>query len=62
MSPTFKQFLQAKTVNAEKNIYYQQYNVKIMIASHKQSMTKQQVYENIFARQIGMDCIAVICF
>ena len=62
MSPTFKQFLQAKTVNAEKNIYYQQYNVKIMIAFHKQAMMKQKIYENILARRSGMDYSPVICF
>ena len=34
---TFKQFLQVKTLNTEKNkSYYQLYNVKQLIAFHKQ--------------------------
>ena len=59
MSPTFKQFFQAKTDNAEKiKSYYQRYDVKILIVFHKQEMMKQQIYKNIPARQIGMDNIA----
>ena len=53
---TFKQFLQAETLNAEKNkSYYQQYNVKWLRAFHKQAMMKQQIYENIISRQSGVD-------
>ena len=41
MIPKFKQFLQAETVNSEKNkSYYQQYNVKRMRAFHNQAMMK----------------------
>ena len=55
MSPTFKQFFQAKTENTDKNkSYYQQYDIKIMRALHKQAMTKQKIYENILARQSGV--------
>ena len=36
MSPIFKQLLQSKIVNIKKSKkYYQQYNVKIIIAFHK---------------------------
>ena len=53
---TFKQFLPAGILNDEKNkSYYQQYDVKIMLAFHKQAMIKQQIYENILARRSGMD-------
>ena len=53
---TFEQFLQAETLNAEKNkSYYQRYNVKRLKAFHKQAMIKQQIYDNILARQSGMD-------
>ena len=53
---TFKQFLQAETLNAEKNkSYYQQYNVKGLKAFHKQAMIKQQIYNNMLARRSGMD-------
>ena len=39
---TFKQFLQAKTLNADKNkSYYQQYDVNQLRAFHKQEMIKQ---------------------
>ena len=56
MSPTFKQFLQSKTFNAEKNkSYYQQYDVKIMRAFHKQAMMKQKIYEIILARRSEME-------
>ena len=50
-TPTFKQFLQAETLNAKKNnSYYQKYDVKILRAFHKQAMMKQQIYKNILAR------------
>ena len=63
MSPTFKQFLKEKTVNSKKkDIHYQQYNVKISRAFHKQLITKQQIYENILARQSGVDYSPVIRF
>ena len=53
--PTFKQFLRAKTVNSEGGeSIYRQYDVKIMIAFHKQEMMKQKIYKNILARKIGM--------
>ena len=43
--PTFKQFFQATTLNADKNMsYYQLYNVKRLRAFHKQAMIKQQIY------------------
>ena len=46
-TPTFKQFLQAKTINAKKNEpYYQCYDVKILRDFHKQAMIKQQIYKN----------------
>ena len=52
---TFKQFLQDKTLNADKNeLYYQWYDVKILRAFHKHAMIKQQIYKNILARQSGM--------
>ena len=62
MSPTFKQFLQAKKVNAEKNIsYYQQYDVKIMRAFLKQEMMEQQIYDNILVKQSEMHYSPIIC-
>ena len=55
-TPTFEQFLQAKTINAEKNkSYYQRYDVKILGASHKQVTIKQKNYDSILARRSGMD-------
>ena len=55
-SSIFEQFLQAETLNAKKNKpYYQRYNVKRLRAFHKQAMIKQQIYNNMIARQIGMD-------
>ena len=55
-SSTFEQFLQAETLNAKKNkSYYQQYDVKRLIAFHKQAMIKQQIYDNMLARRSGMD-------
>ena len=55
-SSTFEQFLQAETLNAKKNkSYYQQYNVKRLRAFHKQAMIKQKIYDNMLARQSGMD-------
>ena len=48
---TFKQFLQAEKINAEKNnLYYQRYDVKQLRAFHKQAITKQQIYKNMLAR------------
>ena len=53
---TFEHFLQAETLNAEKNkAYYQRYNGKQLRAFHKQAMIKQQIYKNMIARQSGMD-------
>ena len=53
---TFEQFLQAETLNVNNNkSYYQRYGVKRLIAFHKQAMMKQQIYENMIARQSGMD-------
>ena len=53
---TFEQFLQAETLNARNNkSYYQRYNVKRLRAFHKQAMIKQQIYNNMLARQRGMD-------
>ena len=55
-TPTFKEFLQAETLNTEKDkSYYQRNYLKIMRAFHKQAIIKQQMYKNILARQIGMD-------
>ena len=55
-SSTFEHFLQAETLKAKKNkSYYQGYDVKQLIAFHKQAMIKQQIYDNMFARQSGMD-------
>ena len=55
-SSTFEQFLQAETLNARKNkSYYQEYDVKRLRAFHKQAMIKQQIYNNMLARQSGMD-------
>ena len=53
---TFKQFLQAKTLNAKNNkSYYQQYSVKRLRDFHKQAMMKQQIYKNVLARRSGID-------
>ena len=61
MSPTFKQLLQAETVNDKINkAYYQRYDVKIVRAFHEQAMMKQKIYKNILARQ--MDCSPGIRF
>ena len=55
-SSTFEHFLQAETLKEKKNkSYYQGYNVKQLRAFHKQAMIKQQIYDNMFARQSGMD-------
>ena len=60
---TFEQFLQAETLNSKKNKpYYQLYDVKILRAFHKQAMTKQQIYDNMLARQSVMDYIQGIHF
>ena len=43
-TPTFKQFVQAETLNAKKNKpYYQRYNVKLLRAFHNQAMMKQKI-------------------
>ena len=56
-------FLQAETINAEKNnSYYQRYYVKQLRTFHKQAMIKQQIYDNIFARRSGMEYIQGINF
>ena len=61
MSPTFKNFLQSETVNADKNkSYYQKYDVKTMRALHNQAIIKHKIYENILARKSGMDYSPVI--
>ena len=53
---TIKQFLQDKTLNAEKKkSYYQQCDVKQLRAFHKQALTKQNFYEHRLARLSGMD-------
>ena len=53
---TFEQFFQAETLNADKNkSYYQKYDVKRLRAFHKQANIKQQIYENMLARKIGVD-------
>ena len=55
-SSTFEQFLQAETLNAEKNnSYYQRYDVKPLRAFHMQAMIKKQIYDNMIARQSGME-------
>ena len=52
---TFKQLLQPKTLNTEKNkSYYQRYDVKRLRAFHKQAIMKEN-YNNMLARQSGMD-------
>ena len=52
----FEHFFQAETLNTDNNkSYYQQYDVKRLISFHKQGMIKQQIYENILARKIGVD-------
>ena len=62
-TPTVKQILQAKILNAEKtNSYYQLYDVKILRALHKQEMIKQNIYKNILSRKIGMYCSPEIQF
>ena len=53
---TFKQLLQAETLNADENkSYYQRYNAKRLRAFHRQAMIKQQIYDNILARRNRMD-------
>ena len=53
---TFEQFLQAETLNVEKNkSYYQYYNVKQLRDFHKKEMMKQQIYDNMLARWSGME-------
>ena len=42
ITQTFKQFLQAETLNAKKNkSYYQLYNVEQLRAFHEQAMIKK---------------------
>ena len=54
-SSTFKQFLQAETLNARKNkSYYQRYDANRLRAFHKQAMIKQQIYDNMLASQSGV--------
>ena len=54
--PTFEQFLQAETINAKKNkSYYKQYFVKQLRAFHNQATIKQNIYDNMLARRIGME-------
>ena len=53
---TSKQFLQAETLNSEKNrSYFQQYDVKRLRAFHNQATIKQQIYDNMLASRSGMD-------
>ena len=53
---TFKQFLQAETLNAEKKkSYHQWYDIKRLGSFHKQAMIKQQICDNMLARWSGMD-------
>ena len=53
---TFEQFLQSETLNVKKkNSYYQRYEDKQLRAFHKQAMIKQQIYDNLLARRIGVD-------
>ena len=60
---TFEKFFQEETINTKKNkSYYQRYYVKQLIAFHQQSMTKQQIYNNMLARRSGMEYIQGIQF
>ena len=62
-TPTLTDFLQAETLNVEKKkSYYQRYDVKRLRAFHKQTMIKQQLYDNMLARRSGMDYSAGILF
>ena len=62
-TPTFEQFLQAETFNAKKNkSYYQQYYAKQLRFFHNRTMIKQQIYDNILARQSGMEYSPGILF
>ena len=55
-TPTFKEFLQAKPLKSKReNSYYQQYDVKILIALHKQAVIEQHIYKNILSRRIVID-------
>ena len=55
-TPTFKQFLKAETIKANKNkSYYQRYDFKRLRAFHRQAMIKQRVNNNMLARRSGMD-------
>ena len=55
-SSTCEQFLQTEIINADKNkSYYQLYDVNQPRAFHKQAMIKQQIYNNMLAKQSGMD-------
>ena len=60
-TPTFKQFLKAETLNAEKNkSYYQLYDVKRLRSFHKEAIMRQHIYENMLARRSGVDYIPEI--
>ena len=60
---TFKNLLQAETLNADKNkSCYQWYNVKQLRALHTQEMMKQQIYENMLVRRSGVYYIPGIQF
>ena len=63
MIPTFKHFLQAETVNGEKNkAYYQQYDVKRTRPPNKQEIMKQKICHNILERKNGMGYSTCIHF
>ena len=59
---TLTDFLQAETLNSEKKkTYYQRYYVKQLRAFHKQAMIKQQVYDNMLARQSEWTIVQEYC-
>ena len=62
MIPTFKQFLQEETDNADKKLYYQRYYVKIMRDIHKQATMKQKKYKTVLVSRSEMDCSSGILF
>ena len=60
---TSEHFLQAGTLNTNKNkSYYQRYDVKRLRAFHKKAMFKKYIYNNILARRSGMDYSQAIQF
>ena len=62
-TPTFKEFLQAKPLKSKReNSYYQQYDVKILIALHKQAVIEQHIYKNILSRRSVVDYSPEIIF